>query len=399
MSKKIFAISTLLLVLVIGALFVYNFIFKKPASQGNSAATQKTTDEGKVAQTNSSKTGSSSSSAASVKNTSQSASPITPVSDEPVFGAILAPDGNSIYVFLKGNGQLNQIDFSGKLLKVISTEQFTNIKKIIWNKQENQAIIKTESARDTAKFLLSDLGAKKVTVLKSNIDSVAWSNQGDKIIYKYYDPKTKKRTVSVADPDGSNWRDLAGFDYQNVSISTIPGSQTIAFWPAPNAFTATSLNTIDFSGQNKKEIVRDRFGADFLWSPDGTRAIASCSDQNGGHKIDLFVMNAQGGQFQALMFPTLALKCAWSHDSKLLFCAMPGNLPESAILPNDWQDGKFSAADTFWKIEAATGKKDRLVDAEKIKDSFDAINLFLSQDEKTLFFTNKSDGKLYKLAL
>jgi hypothetical protein len=110
-------------------------------------------------------------------------------------------------------------------------------------------------------------------------------------------------------------------------------------------------------------------------------------------------MNAQGGQFQALMFPTVVSKCAWSHDSKFLFCSMPGNLPDSAILPNDWQDGKFSAADTFWKIDVATGKKDRLVDTENIKDSFDAINLFLSQDEKTLFFTNKSDGKLYKLAL
>ena len=52
MTKKIFAISTLLLVLVIGALFVYNFIFKKSASLSQKdTQPAKTTNEGKVNQT------------------------------------------------------------------------------------------------------------------------------------------------------------------------------------------------------------------------------------------------------------------------------------------------------------------------------------------------------------
>ena len=78
---------------------------------------------------------------------------------------------------------------------------------------------------------------------------------------------------------------------------------------------------------------------------------------------------------------------------------MPGNIPESAILPNDWQAGKIQTADTFWKLEIATGKKDRLVETDKINGSFDILNPFLSQDEKTLFFVNKADGKLYKLGI
>lgn len=392
MTKKIFAISTLLLVLIIGALFVYNFVFKKPAaSDKSSATTQKTVDEGKTAQ-------STGTSATTPTISSQEGSLIKAASNESVFGATLSPDGNSIYYFAAGNGQLNQVDLSGKLIKVLSTEQFTSIKKIIWNKPENKVIIKTEPSAGKTKFLLLDLTQKKVSSLKDNIDSIAWSNQGDKIIYKYYDPKTKKRTVSIADPDGSNWRDLAGFDYQNVSIAPIPGSSLIVFWPAPNAYTPTSLNTIGFNGENKKEIVKDRFGCDFLWAPNGTQAIASSSDQKGGHKIDLFLMNSDGGQFQTLVFPTFTSKCVWSKDSKTIYCALPGNIPDAAILPNDWQENKLSVADTFWKIDVTTGKKDRLVSSDQIKDSYDVLNPFLSQDEKTLFFTSKSDGKLYKLS-
>jgi len=113
--------------------------------------------------------------------------------------------------------------------------------------------------------------------------------------------------------------------------------------------------------------------------------------------MELAITNSQGGQFQNLMWATFSSKCTWSADSRFLFCALPGNIPDSAILPNDWQEGKVSPSDTFWKIEASSGKKERLVETEKIVDSYDAINPFLSKDEKTLFFTNKSDGKLYRL--
>jgi len=310
MLKKIFAISTLLLVLVVGAIFVYNFAFKK-SSPKNEVETPKANEEGKLDQP-----------PGTVKKESDKAV-VEAVSGEPAFGAVLSADGNYLYIFLGGNGQLNQIDFSGKLEKVLSTEQFSGLKRATWNKPKNKAILKTESAPEKTKFFYLDLAGKKVFPLKDNLDSVSWSNLGDKIIYKFYDPKTKKRTISVSDPDGKNWRDIADFNYYGVEISPVPGSSDISFWPSPNAFTAISLNTTTFSGENRKEILKGRFGADVLWSPDGTRAAVSSADQKGGHKIDLFLMNTQGGQFQSLLFPTFSGKCVWSTDSKNLFCAMP----------------------------------------------------------------------------
>jgi hypothetical protein len=387
MTKKIFAISTLLLVVVIAAIFVYNFAFKKSSSSKSGG--QKTSQEGKVVtQSNQS---------SQVKNDSGDTSPITAASDEAVFGAALSADGNYLYYFLKSNGQLNQTDLSGKLEKVISTETFFNLKKVIWNKPKNKVVLKLEPAPGKTKFLYFDISEKKIFTLKENLDSATWCGTDDKIAYKYFDPKTKKRTVSVSDSDGKNWRDLASFDYYGVEISSGPGSSNISFWPSPNAYTATSVNTMPFSGGDKKEILRDKYGVDLLWSPDGTRAAVSFSDQKGGHKMELAITNSQGGQFQNLMWATFSSKCTWSADSRFLFCALPGNIPDSAILPNDWQEGKVSPSDTFWKIEASSGKKERLVETEKIVDSYDAINPFLSKDEKTLFFTNKSDGKLYRL--
>ena len=61
-------------------------------------------------------------------------------------------------------------------------------------------------------------------------------------------------------------------------------------------------------------------------------------------------------------------------------------LLHSAVLPNDWQEGKVRTSDTFWKMDVSTGKKERLVDPEKIDGSYDVLYPFLSQDEKSLFF-------------
>lgn len=386
MTKKIFAISTLVLILLIGAIFVYNFAFK--ASTPPMIA-PKVTDEGKA----------STAPAKTPDPAKQTSTVITAISDGSVFGATLAPDTNYIYYFSGENGQLNQVDLNGKLEKVIFTEEFRGIQSILWNKLKNRTIIKRENGPEKLKFLLLDLMQKTITPLKNNIDSVAWSGLGDKIIYKYYDSKTNKRSIEVSDPNGSNWRKLADIDYFSAEISPVPGSSDISFWPSPDAFVPSSANLIGFNGENKKEILGGRWGVDLLWSPDGKMAAVSSTDQKGGKKTDLALMNSDGGQYRSLNFPTFAKKCAWSADSKFLFCTMPGNIPEPSILPNDWQRGTIQTADTFWKIEIATGKKDRLIETDKIDRSFDALNPFLSQDEKTFFFTNKADGKLYKVQL
>lgn len=389
MTKRIFAISTLVLALLVGVIFVYNFAFKKPAAQ---TSTPKTAEEGKTsAPENNAKPDN--------PATGQSSdSPISVISDASVFGAVLAPDGNSIYCLAGSNGQANQVDFDGKLQKVLSTEEFLGIQQAFWNKPKNKVLVRRADGPGKSKFLLLDLSQKTVTPLKAGVDSAAWSGLGDKIIYKYYDPKTKTRTLNVSDPDGKNWRKLTDANYFSLSISPVPGSSDISFWPTPDAYSAASANLVGFGGESRRAILKDRFGADLLWSPDGKSAAVSVAAERGGHKTDLALMNFDGGQFRTLNFPTFAKKCAWSADSKFLFCALPGNIPEAAILPNDWQEGKIQTADTFWKIELASGKKERLVETDKIGASYDALNLFLSQDEKTLFFVNKADGKLYKLS-
>ena len=95
---------------------------------------------------------------------------------------------------------------------------------------------------------------------------------------------------------------------------------------------------------------------------------------------------------------TLPEKCVWSLKEKgIIFCAVPFTL-DSADYPDDWYRGKISFKDAIFKINYLTGEN-KVVGEEILTLDFDAINPFLSSDEKYLFFTNKKDSALWSLKM
>ena len=68
-------------------------------------------------------------------------------------------------------------------------------------------------------------------------------------------------------------------------------------------------------------------------------------------------------------------------------------------MPDDYQNNKFNTSDTFWKMDIATGEKERIIEAVDIKEKYDSSSLFLSATEDALYFINKRDHKLYRISL
>ncbi len=95
----------------------------------------------------------------------------------------------------------------------------------------------------------------------------------------------------------------------------------------------------------------------------------------------------------------LVSKVVWSRDNQTLFYALPNAFAESDVLPNDYFSRPIHTKDTFWKLNTTTGKNERLIPLENLHEALDATDLFLSEDESTLFFTDRVSGKLYHLSL
>jgi hypothetical protein len=173
----------------------------------------------------------------------------------------------------------------------------------------------------------------------------------------------------------------------------------VSFWNSPDASAETDFESSSVLGGGNTPIFKGYFGADFLWNASGNAVLVSHTDQKNGSQIQLAIMNDHGGELKNLGVATFVSKSVWSKDNKTAYFALPGSLPSNATMPNDYLANKFNTDDSFWKINTITGEKTRIIDAAKLSGGLDATNLFLNADESMLFFTNKIDGKLYRISL
>ena len=159
------------------------------------------------------------------------------------------------------------------------------------------------------------------------------------------------------------------------------------------------MYTVPLSGGETKKIFAGKFGADYSWSPDGTKILISNTLSKGGTDTRLGIANQDGGEFRTLQAPTLVSKTVWSKDNKTIYYALPLSIPENSVLPNDYFSRPIHTQDSFWKMDVTTGKNDRLVDPSVIGGNYDSAGLFLDQNENFLYFTDRTSGKLYRIKL
>ena len=240
------------------------------------------------------------------------------------------------------------------------------------------------------------VGAQK---LKDGMDIVQWVPFEDKVIYKYYDQASGARTMDLANPDGSNWQTIADIPYKDAQLNSSLRGKDICYYPWPDARVETQKVCLGGLDRDQRVVYQGVFGADYLWSPSGSRILASFAQERVGNKLSLAAMNGQGGELKPLNFPTTVRKCVWSKNEVFVYCAMMSGFPEGSELPNAWEEGKIETKDTLWKINTQNAKKERIVELEELPGSLDAINLFLDDDEANLFFIDRNTGGLYRVRL
>lgn len=383
LTKKIFLVSTLLLVFTLLLWGVYVLSFKKtsgPALSENpfESLVKKEGD-------------------APVDAKKDAPQAIFSISDEAVIAPTLSEDGKYVKYYSAETGLAYQIDLEGQNKKALSDKELPDLSNVFWSPNKNKVISQFKKEK-SATFFYYNYSDNSVAKLKDNLDDAVWQSD-NKILYKFYNPKTNERTLNIADPNGSNWKKIADFKDKSVSIAPIPKSGLVSFWNKSDAYAETALQSASVLSSEQKTIFKDKFGTDYLWSGDGGNILLSHSDAKGGTKTQLALVNARGGEYKNLNIPTFVSKCVWSADHKTVYYALPSGIPDSAVLPNDYQDQKFNTADTFWKVDTESGEKKRLVDLDKITEKLDASSLFLSADESALFFVNRIDGRLNRINL
>lgn len=372
--KKLFIISAVLLTIILFFLGVYNFAFKKDkpneiVEKKSSIETEKKFDQTAVLEK------------------------IYPVSDQEVIGATYNKKTDSLVYYAKQDGTTWTSDLNGNNKQQISKTKVLGLKSVKWSPDRSKVLTVVNTQGKDVYYEYDNL-TQKATILKDGLDTAAWDNMSSKIFYKYFNQADKTRTLNIANPDGSEWKKITDIKSRNISITQIPLTSLVSFWIYPSANEESLLLAAGLTSSDVKTIFRGKYGADYLWAPNGSLALISSLTEE--KKMTLGTVDLNGA-YTDLNVPTLVSKCVWSSDNKTVYYALAGAVPENSVMPDDYEYGKFNTKDTFWKLDITTGKKERIIEPEELKNDFDASEMFLSPTEDALFFVNKVDKKLYKI--
>jgi hypothetical protein len=357
---------------------VYNFGFK------NNPNVARVSEPGKITQES------------SPLSLFRASSNIVVVVQEEVLSA--ATDGKSLFFYSLDEQAFKKSTLDGKERETLLSHLPGVPTRIVWSPSRKKALAQFKLANGSSLWHLVDLETKALLPLKSEMSRVVWDNTGSKIFYQYTDPQTSERSLNIASPDGTDWKSIAPLGTKEFFLAPVPGSVLVSFWQRPSAREKGSLSTLALTGGTPKTLLSDRLGADFLWSPSGDRVLMSATDSSEPGKSSLFLMNATGGELRAL--PNAASfigKTTWSKDGRILYYALPGSLPESTILPNDYYEKNLHSQDSFWRIDTESNKTERLVELKDLTAAYDASDLFLSVKEDALYFIERKNRKLYRI--
>ncbi len=386
--KKILIILVIILILALVALLIYNLFIKKPSGEEDGdGARFPENGEGEFIPDED-------------ENGELEPSPtlkIKAISTERVLAPTLSADKTKVIYYSQYNGNVWQSAFDGSGLTRISSVILDNLKEIIWSPDKTKTVSIYQDEKENISKNIYDYNTGEITPLSVNVKEIAWSPGSNKIAYQYTDDITDANNISTANPDGTAWQNIFQVRLKDVGLDWT--SSEITFFEKPSGLAQGSLFLLNPLSKTLTKVLSNVYGMAAKWSPQGDKVLFSKTNSS-GKNISLYVALKDGSSEANISISGLIRKCAWSLDNRTIFCAVPKNISEAEILPDDFYKGSFVSDDDFWKINLETGVKTILLEPwEKGNGIYDAIDLFLSPLEDYLFFVNKKDGLLYSIEL
>jgi hypothetical protein len=388
--KKILIIVIIILILVLAGLLIYKFVLKK----GGGGEEQ---PGGQFPSGGAGQGGEGGQGTGSGQVTPQPELKIRAISQEAIYSPTITSDKNQVIYYLRSSGNIWKSDFDGANLSQVSSVFLENLIKVFWSPDKSKEIAIFEDGLGNVSKYFYDHTTNKSLPLNKYTNYVVWSPDSKKIAYQYQNDFTNENTISLANPDGSNYSIILKTRMKNLDLEWPKGSE-IYLQEKPSGLVPSSLYSLNSLSKTFGEVLSNINGLSVKWSADGSKILYSQTTTS-GKSINLFVASRNGSNPKSLSIATFVEKCAWSQDLRYIYCAIPKNIAEARVLPDDFYKGTFLADDDFFKINMDTGEKTKILEDSQMTETYDANELFLSPNENYLFFVNKVNGLLYSIKL
>ena len=282
----------------------------------------------------------------------------------------------------------------------LSAEEFPFVDKVTWSANGKKVVLQYP---DGAAIGYDFTTGKKMT-LPSGLEDPAFDVNGDNIAYKFIGQKDADNWLVVTDATENQSMAIEpiGDQGDRVEVGWSSDNRVVALYRKPVGIEREEIFFIGLNDENFKSFVAEGSNFQGVWSPKTDKILYSIVNSANNYNPSLWIVDAgannAGSNNFSLGLITWSNKCTFSHDGKLVYCAVPINLPEAAGM---YPDLVNSGPDVFYEINLASGINKMIaypVLSENL-EQFQAKQIFLSDDEKRLFFWDNFTNKVYYLRL
>lgn len=328
-----------------------------------------------------------------IPSAAKPAFPIKQPVDMPLVGATTDPKGSAKF-YNQLDGKFYRLMPDGTM-KEMSDQIFYNVQKVTWSPVKNESIIEYP---DGSKIYYN-FDAKKQATLPSHWSDFSFSSLGDKIAAKSVGLSPENRWLITSDPDGKNISliEPMGDNADKVIVDWSPNQQVAALSLTGNPLGADRQEVlfIGLHHENFKSAIVEGRGLQTKWSPNGDKLLYNVYSERSDYKPELWVVNAEGdniGTGRALLgLNTWVDKCAFADD-RFAYCGVPEALDAGVGFTPVLAD---NTPDKIYKIDLQSGIKTELT----LPETHTVNNIFLGDNGKTLYFTDKKQAGLFSLSL
>lgn len=303
---------------------------------------------------------------------------------------------NNLRYYDKETGKFYQISSDGKVKTLLSEDFFPNAEGVEWSPSGNRAIISFPDGTN----IIYDFNSKSQITLPKEMDEVKFSATGEQLGFEYIDDfGTNFLGVSSSDGTGIRQIELLGDEDNDVEINWSPTSQVVATFRKTSEGDAQKIYFIGQSGENFKLLNVQGRGFEGQWNEAGTQMIystySSTSDYNPELKITDVGGDNTGGNTINTGLRTWSNKCTIGGGA--VYCGVPIGLDRGSGLYPEMADSTY---DNVYKVDLTTGAKTRLATPKsQDKSGYTVDQIYLSPDERILYFTDKDTGELFSVRL
>ncbi|HOZ53225.1 MAG TPA: hypothetical protein PK142_00930 [bacterium] len=306
---------------------------------------------------------------------------------------IISRDGNSVQFYNQVDGKFYLVNDKGDLIP-LSNKVFHNVQDVEWAPNKTKAVLEYPDGNK----IVYDFSTEKQVTLPKHWEDFSFSTDSNKLISKSLGTDPDNRWLIVSNSDGSQSKaiEFIGENDKNVIPSWSPNNQSIAMYTEGVDFNRREVFFVGLNDENFKSTVVEGWNFSGSWSKTGDKLLYSVSSPKNELKPNLWIVNAQGDNIGVnrtdLNIETWVEKCTFANDTEV-YCAVPTSLPKGSGLNSELAK---NSNDNLYKINIQTGQKELIAIPDK---AYNVSSITVSQDQKTLFFTDNVNGGIHKVQL